>query len=162
MTDTAPPQLTLLARLVVVVAVALMLIGLFWHGISLAGFWHDLVERTTSAMKFRLVLQPTMAAILGIRDGLEHASTGRAPYFAVGVLRHPHGHRRLRDGLVVGLNATAKILAVGLTMDGIYQAWVVRTFYPFEALVVALLLAFVPYAIIRGLVVRVRRCRAFT
>ena len=40
-------QLTLLAELLVVVAVSLMAIGLFWHRISFAGFWHDLVERTT-------------------------------------------------------------------------------------------------------------------
>jgi hypothetical protein len=145
-----------------VVAVALMAIGLLWHGISFAGFWHDLVERTTSAMKFRLILQPTMAAIVGIRDGVKYASHGRPPYFTVAALRHPHELGRMREGLLVGLNATAKILVVGLIMDGIYQAWVVRTFYPFEALVVALLLAFVPYAIIRGLVVRVRRGRATT
>ena len=154
--------MTLLAKLVVVVAVALMAIGLFWHGISFAGFWHDLVERTTTAMKFRLILQPTMAAILGIRDGLKHASTGHPPYFTIRALRHPHELRRLREGLIVGLNSTAKILVVGLAMDGIYQTWVVRTFYPFEALVVALLLAFVPYVIIRGLVVRVRRRRTTT
>jgi hypothetical protein len=44
-------------------------------------------------------------------------------------------------------------------MDIIYQALVLHTFYPDEALVIALLLAFVPYLIIRGLVVRVARMR---
>jgi hypothetical protein len=137
-----------------------MLIGVVWHGISFVRFWGDLVERTTDAMKFRLALQPTMAAILAIRDGLEYAPSGRSPYFTVKALRDPQELGRLREGLVVGLNATAKILVVGLIVDGIYQAWVLRTFYPFEALVVALLLAFVPYAIIRGLVVRIERRRA--
>jgi hypothetical protein len=36
---------------------------------------------------------------------------------------------------------------------------VLKTFYPNEALLVALLLAFVPYLIIRGLVVRIARLR---
>jgi hypothetical protein len=36
---------------------------------------------------------------------------------------------------------------------------VLKTFYPNEALVVALLLAFVPYLIIRGFVLRVARSR---
>jgi hypothetical protein len=56
-----------------------------------------------------------------------------------------------------GLNATARIIILGLVMDAIYQVLVLRTFYPLEALVVALLLAFVPYLIVRGLVVRVWR-----
>jgi hypothetical protein len=53
------------------------------------------------------------------------------------------------------LNATARIILLGLAMDVIYQVIVLKTFYPNEALVIALLLAFVPYLIIRGLVVRV-------
>jgi hypothetical protein len=36
---------------------------------------------------------------------------------------------------------------------------VLKTFYPNEALVIALLLAVVPYLIIRGLVLRVARSR---
>ena len=44
-------------------------------------------------------------------------------------------------------------------MDVIYQLIVLKTFYPDQALVVALLLAFVPYLIIRGLVLRVARSR---
>ena len=44
-------------------------------------------------------------------------------------------------------------------MDLIYQLIVFKTFYPDQALVVALLLAFVPYMIIRGLVLRVARSR---
>jgi uncharacterized membrane protein YjgN (DUF898 family) len=44
-------------------------------------------------------------------------------------------------------------------MDVIYQFIVLETFYPNEALVIALLLAFFPYLIIRGLVFRVARSR---
>ena len=58
-----------------------------------------------------------------------------------------------------GLNATARIILLGLVMDVIYQLIVLKTFYPNEALVIALLLAFVPYLIIRGLVFRVARSR---
>jgi hypothetical protein len=42
-------------------------------------------------------------------------------------------------------------------MDVIYQALVLKTFYPDEALVVALRLGFIPYLIIRGLAARVAR-----
>ena len=58
-----------------------------------------------------------------------------------------------------GLNATARIIALGLVMDVIYQAIVFETFYPDQALVVALVLAFVPYLILRDVTVRVSRGR---
>jgi hypothetical protein len=45
-------------------------------------------------------------------------------------------------------------------MDVIYQIIAFRMFYPVEALILAILLAFVPYLLIRGLVVRVWHARA--
>jgi hypothetical protein len=42
-------------------------------------------------------------------------------------------------------------------MDVIYQLLLLKTFYPNEALIVALLFAFVPYLIIRGVALRVAR-----
>jgi hypothetical protein len=155
MTDAAREELGLLAKTVIVVAVVLFVTGVFWHGISpnvLKQFWHDLVERPDGPMRFRFVLQPLMAAILAIRDGFKDVRSGRSPYFAT-VLANPQeriGH--LREGL----NATARITALGLTMDVIYQAIVFKTFYPDQALVVALVLAFVPYVIIRDVIARVR------
>jgi hypothetical protein len=96
-----------------------------------------------------------MAAIAAIHDGREDARAGRSPYFMT-VLRNPQERvGRLREGL----NATARIILLGLVMDVIYQLLVLKTFYPNEALVVALLLAFVPYLIIRGLVLRITRSR---
>ena len=35
-------------------------------------------------------------------------------------------------------------------MDGVYQAIVLKTFYPGEMVLVAILLAFVPYLLLRG------------
>ena len=42
-------------------------------------------------------------------------------------------------------------------MDVIYQLIFLKVFYPVEALIIALVLAFVPYLIIRGLAARVTR-----
>jgi hypothetical protein len=94
-----------------------------------------------------------MATIVAIRDGLKDARSGRSPYFAT-VLNNPQERvGRLREGL----NATARIIALGLVMDVMYQAIVFKTFYPDQALVVALVLAFVPYLIIRGVTARLSR-----
>ena len=58
---------------------------------------------------------------------------------------------RLREGL----NATARIILLGLVMDTIYQILELQTFHPNEALIVALLLVFAPYVVMRGVVARV-------
>jgi hypothetical protein len=55
------------------------------------------------------------------------------------------------------LNATARIILLGLVMDAIYQGIVLRRFYPGEAVIVALLFAFVPYVIMRGPAARIAR-----
>ena len=41
-------------------------------------------------------------------------------------------------------------ILLGLCMDVIYQAIVLKTFYPGEAVIVALALAFLPYLLLRG------------
>jgi hypothetical protein len=156
MTQADDQELGLLPKAVIVVAVVLFVTGALWHGVSLKAVeqaWHDLIERPDGPMRFRFVLQPLMATIVAIRDGLKDARSGRSPYFAA-VLGNPRG----RAGLLrEGLNATARIIALGLVMDVIYQAIVFKTFYPDQALVVALVLAFVPYLIVRDVTVRVSR-----
>jgi len=156
MTDADYQELGLLAKAVIVVAAVLLVAGVIWHGVTLKvleQFWHDLLERPDGPMRFRFVLQPSMAAIVAIRDGLKDAQAGRSPYFAT-VLGNPQERiGRLREGL----NATARIIALGLVMDVIYQAVVFKKFYPDQALVVAFLLAFVPYLIIRGAIARIWR-----
>lgn len=159
MTDADPQKLGLLAKLVLGFAIVLIVAGAVWHGITIRTverFWHDLIERPDGPMRFRFVLQPLMAVIAAIHDGLKDARAGRPPYFMTMLRSPPERVGRLREGL----NATARIILLGLVMDVIYQAIVLRTFYPNEALVVALLLAFVPYVIFRGLVVRAWRSRA--
>jgi hypothetical protein len=151
MTDTEPQELGLLAKLVIAAAIVLIVAGALWHGVTIEAFqriWHDLVERPTEPMKFRFILQPLMAAIVAIRDGLKDVRAGRAPYFWTAL-----GVRRLREGL----NATARIILLGIAMDAIYQVIVLKRFYPVEALIIALLLAFVPYLLIRGPAARIAR-----
>src|SRR5260370_18614431 len=106
-------------------------------------------------MRSRFILQPLMAAIAAIHDGREDARAGRSPYFMTG-LRNPQERiGRLREGL----NATARIILLGLAMDVIYQLLVLKTFYPNDAIVICWLLAFLRYVIIRGLVLRITRSR---
>jgi len=56
-----------------------------------------------------------------------------------------------------GWKSVGRILILGIVMDVIYQIIVFRRFYPVEALVVAAVLALVPYLLIRGPVTRIAR-----
>ena len=54
-----------------------------------------------------------------------------------------------------GLNATARIILLGIVMDAIYQISVLKRFYPVESVIVAVGLGFVPYLVLRGIVTRI-------
>ena len=159
MTDTR--ELGNLSKFVVSLTVLLIVAGILWYGVTLdtlQRLWHNLIERSDAPMRFRFVLQPLMAAAFAIRDGLRDARAGRAPFFTTILWRPPERADRLREAL----NATARIILLGLLMDLIYQILVFRRFFPNEAVIVALLLGFVPYAVVRGLATRaaIRRYRA--
>jgi len=150
-TDTQTQELGLLAKLVLAALIVLALAGLLLHGITVEvteRLWHDLIQRPDEPMRFRFILQPVMAAIVAIRDGLKDVRAGRKPYFWMAL-----GVTRLREGL----NATARIILLGIVMDAMYQIIVLRRFYPGEAVIIALLLAFVPYLLIRGPAARIAR-----
>jgi len=155
MTDADPQQLGVLGWLVIVLAIALFVTGVVWHGATVAVFeriWSNLLERPTGPLKFRFILQPAMAAVAAIHDGRRDVRIGRGPFFAV-VLFKPHERiGRLREAL----HATARIILLGLVMDAIWQVLVLTRFYPNAALIVTLMLCFVPYVVVRGLFVRVR------
>jgi hypothetical protein len=119
----------------------------------LTRMWNDLIGRIGGPMSFRLLLQPTMAMIFAIRDGLKDAREGRPAYF-YSLFTDPENRRsRLRDAF----KAVSRVFAFAIIMDLIYQVIVLRWFYPLEALIVAFVLAFLPYILLRGPVNRIAR-----
>ena len=156
MSGADPQRLRVLPRLVIICVIALVVAGVAWNGIALATIervWRQLLERPGGPMTFRFILQPMMAAVAAFKDGRRDAQLGRSPYLR-SLLREP-GERMAR--LNEGLNATARIILLGLIMDAVYQVYVLERFYPVEAVVIALVLAFLPYVILRGIVHRVAR-----
>jgi hypothetical protein len=122
---------------------------------DLVRLWNDLLGRIGGPLSFRLVLQPAVVVILAIRDGLRDARAGRSPYFWTMVTRPEDRARLLREGWA----AIAKVFLAALVIDVVYQYLVQRWVYPVEALLVAFLVACVPYPLIRGLVDRLMRSR---
>jgi hypothetical protein len=144
------------ARLAAGLVIALIAAGAIWYGISFVSLdrlWADMLARPGGPMTFRFFLQPAMAAIAALRDGRRDARLGRTPYL-LALLRgvEPRG-ARLWGGIV----STARILILGVIMDVIYQELVLKTFYPAQAGVIAVLLALVPYLLLRGPFERIAR-----
>jgi len=122
-------------------------------------FWvrigSQLVARVSGPMKFRLVLQPAMAAFFAIRSGLADARAGKPPYFWA-LLADPGQ----RAGMIKdGWKSIGRVFILAVVLDVIYQIIVLRFVYPGEAIIVAFILAIAPYLILRGLVTRVARTR---
>ena len=47
---------------------------------TLTRFFHDVFARLDGPLHFRIILQPAMAIVCAIRDGLKDAGEGRRPY----------------------------------------------------------------------------------
>lgn len=115
--------------------------------------WDGLLARVGGPMTFRIILQPAMAALLAIRAGLKDAREGRPPYFWT-ILTDSE---QRADLIRAGWKSTARVFMLAVVMDIIYQFIVQRWIYPGEVLIVASLLALVPYVLIRGPVTRIAR-----
>ena len=123
---------------------------------TVARFVDDLIARVDGPLHFRIILQPVMASLFAIKDGLRDARNGDPAYFW-SLFTDSH----LRPTLIRnGWRSIARIFFLAVILDAAYQLLVLHWFYPFETLLVAIVLALLPYALLRGLVNRVKR--AFT
>jgi hypothetical protein len=91
--------------------------------------------------------------VAALRDGISDARTGRAPLLRTILTDLEQRRGRLDEALI----ATARIILLGLAMDTAYQFIEFDTFHPAETVIIAVLLAFVPYVVLRGLVTRIAR-----
>ncbi|MGA8732207.1 MAG: hypothetical protein WB608_25860 [Terracidiphilus sp.] len=118
-----------------------------------ARVWENLILRISGPMKFRLVLQPAMAIYFGIRNGLQDAKEQKPAYFWA--LFTDPGERSAM--LQSGWKSVGKVFLLAIVIDVIYQLIEQRWIYPGEAVLVAILLAIVPYLLVRGPVNRIAR-----
>lgn len=114
---------------------------------------HDLFARLDGPLHFRFVVQPLMATILGVLDGVKDARAGKPAYFWAVVFTP-----KSRGELVKhGWKSVGKIFVLAIILDSIYQMEIHSTIYAGELLIVAFTLAIVPYLIVRGPVNRIVR-----
>lgn len=114
-------------------------------------FWDGLVQGLSGRGQFRLILQPAMAFLLGLRLGIADAKEGKAPFlFRLFTTKHGHWEVFKRS-----LTDAAMPLILALVMDSILQYLAFQHIRPLQAVVVGALLVWLPFTMTRGLTNRI-------
>ena len=121
----------------------------------LSTFWTEYIARFDGPLHFRLVVQPLVAILFAVRDGRRDAREGRSAYFWT-LLTDPTQRLYL---LQSGWQGISKIFVLAFALDVVYQFMVWRRLRSLQALLAAIVLAVIPYAIMRGPVNRLVRMR---
>jgi len=115
--------------------------------------WNDLGLRVSGPMKFRLILQPLMSLFFAYRAGKRDAKSEKVPFFW-GLIFNTGGRK---DLVKQGWKDVGKVFILAIVLDIVYQLILIfsketqNAFYPFESIIVAIVLAFIPYLLFRGL-----------
>ena len=121
---------------------------------ELSRIWQEITSRPTGPFAFRFYFQPIMATFFALRDGIKDAHTGEPPYFWA-LFTQPE---RFRELVASGWKAVGKVFILAIVLDVIYQFVVLHGLRPVQGLLIAVVLAVVPYVLLRGPVTRfVRR-----
>ena len=106
----------------------------------------NMASRLDGPLHLRFILQPSMAILLALRDGIQDARSGEPAYLWSLFADRANRTARLKKGW----KSIGKVFLVALGIDGIYQIVAFHFVYVGEALLTASILAIVPYALLRG------------
>ena len=144
--DTIVP---VLALLVIAIALPFAIVDTIEMGrvhLFSRQFLEEIPRRFTGPGRFRFILQPMVAMVLGIRGGLADAKAGNPPYL-FGLL---FGGRR-RELLRSGMTAIRNLVAMAIIVDILFQLILFHSVHPGAAVVVGPILICFPYALSRAL-----------
>ena len=114
-------------------------------------FASQLHDRVSGPMKFRIVLQPIMATYFAIRSGWRDAKSGADPYFWSFLIGRGHRFDLIKDGW----ESVGRVVLLSAGLDLVYQYFVQSSIHLRAVIIVAFVLAVVPYVIVRGTVTRI-------
>jgi hypothetical protein len=103
---------------------------------------------------FRFLMQPAVAILFGILDGVRDHHHGRGPLGAE--IKQRHGAERWRH-LEFGLRRVIVPMCIATALSLIFQYWIRHRIHFLSALSFAILFVAVPYVLARGFSNRVDR-----
>lgn len=110
----------------------------------------QLLGRASGPLHLRLVIQPIVATILAVRAGLRDSREGKPAFFWT-ILTSPEERQIL---LRSGWKDIGKLCIVAAVLDTLYQLIVFREFLVVQTLIVVVVVAVIPYTLLRGAVTR--------
>jgi hypothetical protein len=119
----------------------------------LTRFWTNLISRPSGALNLRFYLQPLVAIILATRSGIRDARSGRSAYLRSFII--DKGERK--NLLAEGWKDISKLFCMACILDMVFQLIEFRWIYPGETIVIAIVLAVIPYTACRGIASRVAK-----
>jgi len=107
----------------------------------------QLLGRGSVPLHLRLLITPTMAAVLAIRAGLKDARAGHKTFFWA-------NQAERRELFRSGWKEIGRVFILAVVLDTVYQLIFFHAFYVVQTLIVAVVLAIVPFAVFRNVVSR--------
>jgi hypothetical protein len=115
--------------------------------------WEELVARKTGPLHIRLILDPLVAVFLAIRKGWRDANEGKPP-FLLALVQQP-GKRQFL--FWEAASDIGKMFLIAGILDIVYQLIVFHAIHLGQSLIVATVLAILPYIVVRGLANRISK-----
>lgn len=116
----------------------------------------ELLGRSSGPMHLRLVLQPIMATLLAFKAAKRDAKEGNPPFLS-SYVRTPEQRKALRHNAWKDIST---LFTIACVLDIIYQYVVLKEFHLLQTLLVAIVVAVVPYTLLRGPFTRMMRSNA--
>ncbi len=113
----------------------------------------DIPLRLAGPGRFRFLVQPLVATLLGARDGRADARAGRASYLAEIFTSRARRRATLRGSLT----SIANLVLMAILFDFVFQWVILGIAYPGAAFVVGPVLICAPYVLARTVMHRVTR-----
>jgi hypothetical protein len=121
-------------------------------------FFADLLARLSGPGRMRFILQPTVAIVLGARDGVKDARAGLPPFIWALLFHGAH-----RPGMLRNMFASLRnLVAIAILLDVVSQFLIFREIHPGAALLLGPVLIALPYALSRATTNRITRRRGQT
>ena len=109
-----------------------------------------IIGRIDGPLHFRLLLQPAMAVFLAVRDGRADARMGKSPYFWSLFTEPEKRGKKMREGW----KSVSKVFLLAIVLDLVYQFLALPEVHPLRSVIVAAVLAIIPYVALRGVFTR--------
>lgn len=117
------------------------------------GVWAELGMRAQGPLHLRFVIQPIIASVLAIRAGLRDAREDKPPFLWAFAFNSANRAELLREAR----KDIGTVLALAAILDVVYQLLARHPLRLGQAIVIAILLALIPYLLLRAPVTRLAR-----